>query len=297
MIRSQKTRGGLPVLVALILMMQLAGTVVAQDKTNETPEEIKASIQEAMIELSDQAKLTGRAYGPFRRGVPQDQAEWAKIQILLDGVEKVADSASELHHKVDRLRSTEGFKPKVSRSELRERVALADSLTKLAHVTAKSDWRQGLPKSPEEARAKLAERALFAKQISDRTAAANTNLAYAVGVTEGVGPKSLSLSLVGFLVVFSVLALISGVVGLIRKMDDGWQVQEKEQAVEALTKDPTIDTTTAVLIAASVATVITGRHRVRKIRRLLSPRTKRTPWSAQGRLILQGSHAVSRKQN
>ena len=59
-------------------------------------------------------------------------------------------------------------------------------------------------------------------------------------------------------------------------------------------REPTIDTTTLVLIAAACATVAGGRFRVRRIRRLLPIQTKRTPWSAQGRLILLGSHTVKR---
>ena len=122
-------------------------------------------------------------------------------------------------------------------------------------------------------------------------------MAYAVGVTEGIGARTLNLSLVGIVVVFGVLTLIAGVVGTIRKLDDGWQSREKAADEAALVKEPTIDATTAVLIAAACATLITGRHRVRRIRRLLSPKQKRTPWSAQGRLILQGSHTVGRKSN
>ena len=53
----------------------------------------------------------------------------------------------------------------------------------------------------------------------------------------------------------------------------------------ATSKEPTIDATTLVLISAAAAVAVGGRFRVRRIRRLLSPRQKRTPWSAQGRLI------------
>ncbi|PID79545.1 hypothetical protein CSA17_01945 [bacterium DOLJORAL78_65_58] len=103
------------------------------------------------------------------------------------------------------------------------------------------------------------------------------------------------LTLVGVGIVFSVLALIAAVVGLFKRLDDHWQAQEAQAEQRSLDKEPTIDETTLLLISASVATVVGGRFRVRKIRRLLSPRQKRTPWSARGRLSLQGSHAITRK--
>ncbi len=113
----------------------------------------------------------------------------------------------------------------------------------------------------------------------------------------GIHADTIALSAIGLLVVFFVLFLIATVVGLLRKLDDRWQRTEERNLAEALHKQATIDTTTVVLISAAVATVITGRHRIRKIRRLLSPRVQRTPWSAQGRLILQGSHTIDRKRS
>jgi len=114
---------------------------------------------------------------------------------------------------------------------------------------------------------------------------------------DGVNAETLTLSLVGMVVVFVVLALIASIVGLIRRLDDRWQAAERAREAAALDREPTIDATTVVLIAAAVATVVHGRHRIRKIRRLLSPRVQRTPWSAHGRMILQGSHAIERKHN
>jgi len=102
------------------------------------------------------------------------------------------------------------------------------------------------------------------------------------------------LSLVGVGIVFSVLSIIALVVALFKRLDDHWQAEEEKASAAALEKDPTIDTTTLLLISAAAATVVGGRFRVRKIRRLLSPRTKRTPWSNRGRLVLQGSHTIRR---
>jgi Na+-transporting methylmalonyl-CoA/oxaloacetate decarboxylase gamma subunit len=106
-----------------------------------------------------------------------------------------------------------------------------------------------------------------------------------------------TLAIVGILIVFGVLALIATVVAGLKRLDDRWQDHEARQLAAAAEKEPTIDNTTLVLIAAAAATAVGGRFRVRRIRRLLSPRQKRTPWSAQGRLILQGSHSVRRKRD
>lgn len=112
-----------------------------------------------------------------------------------------------------------------------------------------------------------------------------------------ITPEMGSLAIVGILIVFGVLALIAGVVAVLKRLDDRWQEHEKRLEEAAVDRTPTIDNTTVVLIAAAAAVVVGGRFRVRRIRRLLSPRQKRTPWSAQGRLILQGSHAVVRKRD
>jgi Na+-transporting methylmalonyl-CoA/oxaloacetate decarboxylase gamma subunit len=101
-----------------------------------------------------------------------------------------------------------------------------------------------------------------------------------------------SLTLAGLVIVFGVLALIAAVVALLKKLDDRWQEREAARVDAAVERTPTIDATTLVLISAAAAVAVGGRFRVRRIRRLLSPAQKRTPWTAQGRLTLQGSHVV-----
>ena len=112
-----------------------------------------------------------------------------------------------------------------------------------------------------------------------------------------ITPEMGTLTLVGILIVFGVLALIASVVAVLKRLDDRWQDHEARQSEAAVDKEPTIDNTTLILIAAAAATAVGGRFRVRRIRRLLSPRQKRTPWSAHGRLVLQGSHTVRRKRD
>jgi Na+-transporting methylmalonyl-CoA/oxaloacetate decarboxylase gamma subunit len=112
-----------------------------------------------------------------------------------------------------------------------------------------------------------------------------------------ISPEMAALAVAGLAIVFTVLALIAAVVALFRRLDDRWQAAEQRAAEAAVERAPTIDDTTLVLIAAACATVVGGRFRVRRIRRLLRPDVHRTPWSAQGRLILQGSHTVDRRRD
>jgi Na+-transporting methylmalonyl-CoA/oxaloacetate decarboxylase gamma subunit len=106
---------------------------------------------------------------------------------------------------------------------------------------------------------------------------------------------ALNLTLVGIAIVFAVLAILAGVISLVRRSDEGWKLKEKQQEVEALEKRPNLDATTAVLIAAAVATMVAGRHRIRSVRRLLPQGGKASSWSAQGRAELMGSHSITRK--
>ena len=106
----------------------------------------------------------------------------------------------------------------------------------------------------------------------------------------------LDLTFVGLIIVFGVLALISLVVSLVRRLDEGWIHKEKEISEQMTEKQQNIDTTTLVLISAAVATIIGGRFRIHHVR-VLPTNVKRTPWSAQGRSQLLGSHVIQRKTN
>ena len=106
----------------------------------------------------------------------------------------------------------------------------------------------------------------------------------------------LNLTFVGLIIVFSVLAIISFTISMVRKLDDKWQTYEKEHREAATEKTQTIDNVTLVLISATVATVVGGRFNIHKVR-VLSTRAKRTPWSSQGRAVLLGSHTISRKND
>lgn len=108
--------------------------------------------------------------------------------------------------------------------------------------------------------------------------------------------QNMPLALVGLLIVFAVQLIIALAISWIRQLDEKWRHQEKRRNAEALDREPTIDVTTLVLVAAAAATVLRGRHRIRSIRRLMSPDHKRSPWTTQGRAVLQGSHAIDRHQ-
>lgn len=268
------------------------GTPAAAAAAEQDPHvAIKASLEE----LNRAGAAVNRAYEPFRRQVPADPAAWRGMQVLYEAVGRVAIVADLLRGQVLVLQRQAGVQPAVGRAELRRRLAAVDSLAAAGRQLASDDWRQQLSDDLEEARGQLATKAVRAKTLADRTAAAANQLAYGIAVTEGLNKRAIILSVVGILVVFTVLSLIAGVVGSVSRLDGRWQQQEQDHLREALQAAPTIDATTVILIAAACATLITGRFRVRRIRRLLSPATKRTPWSAQGRLILQSSHDIGRK--
>ncbi len=107
--------------------------------------------------------------------------------------------------------------------------------------------------------------------------------------------QSLPLAVVGLVIVFVVLAVISLVIGWIRQLDERWRYQEKARDAARYDRAPTIDDRTLVLISAACATVLVGRFRIRSIRRLLPPDAPRSPWSSQGRSLVQGSHVITRR--
>lgn len=101
------------------------------------------------------------------------------------------------------------------------------------------------------------------------------------------------ITLVGMGVVFLALLLVASAIALMSRLDERWQSGERRDEAAAFGKTPTIDTTSLVLIAAAVATVVTGRHRIRAVRRLLPGDSPASAWSAAGRAVLLGSHVVT----
>ncbi|HOD66130.1 MAG TPA: OadG family transporter subunit [candidate division Zixibacteria bacterium] len=101
---------------------------------------------------------------------------------------------------------------------------------------------------------------------------------------------------VGLLVVFAALAIIVTAVSLFGRLDKRWRAREAQADEAAFGKEPTIDTTTLVLIAAAAATVTQGRFHITRIRRLLPVDGGTRTWSASGRAVLMGSHVVPRRR-
>jgi len=102
--------------------------------------------------------------------------------------------------------------------------------------------------------------------------------------------------MVGLLIVFSALTVISITVAFIRRLDIGWQKREIKAEEAAFGKDQTIDNITLVLIIAAAATMIQGRFHIHRIRRLLPSDAPGGAWSSQGRTTLQGSHVVPKNR-
>jgi Na+-transporting methylmalonyl-CoA/oxaloacetate decarboxylase gamma subunit len=106
----------------------------------------------------------------------------------------------------------------------------------------------------------------------------------------------LNITIIGISIVFLALIIISAAISFIKRLDDRWETREKMQTEAALDKDQSIDTTTLVLIAAAVATMIQGRYHIKRIRRLLPRGGEKGPWSVHGRAVLLGSHVVPKKR-
>ncbi len=104
---------------------------------------------------------------------------------------------------------------------------------------------------------------------------------------------AVTLAVVGFLIVFMVLALTATLVWLVGRFDLRWQRHEQVTEQQRTDREPTIDATTAVIAAAAVATYLGGRARIRSVRRLIPAAGEPSTWSAQGRATLLGSHAIS----
>jgi len=107
---------------------------------------------------------------------------------------------------------------------------------------------------------------------------------------------SFKFAAVGICIVFAALASIVVAVSLIRLVNQRWQDHEERQKEKATEKEPSIDSLTLVLISAAVSTMLQGRFHIRSVRRLLPKNASRSPWSAQGRAILHGSHVVPKKR-
>ena len=82
-------------------------------------------------------------------------------------------------------------------------------------------------------------------------------------------PDGLSLTVGGIVIVFTVLALISAVVGMMRRLDDRLSPPREVPTAGVAGQSSGIDDTTLVLITAAVATLVKGRHRIRGLRRLM----------------------------
>ncbi len=102
----------------------------------------------------------------------------------------------------------------------------------------------------------------------------------------------LEITLVGMGVVFLALALVAGAISWMRRLDERWRSAESAEEAAAFGRTPTIDQLTVVLVAATAATLVAGRHRIRQIRRLSPGDQPASAWAVTGRAALQGSHAV-----
>jgi Na+-transporting methylmalonyl-CoA/oxaloacetate decarboxylase gamma subunit len=108
--------------------------------------------------------------------------------------------------------------------------------------------------------------------------------------------QGLNVSFIGIVIVFGILGFISAMVALIGILDRNWTRREQKQTGESLIKPQNIDDISLVLIAAAVATVIKGRHRIRRVTRV-RPASGSSVWSIQGRSVLLGSHTITKSHD
>lgn len=104
------------------------------------------------------------------------------------------------------------------------------------------------------------------------------------------------LALLGMGIVFAALAVIAGVVALIRRANEGWKAKEEAGAEAALQREQNLDDVTLILLAAAAATMVEGRFRIRRVRRLMPHASGAGTWSMQGRAVLLGSHVIHKKR-
>lgn len=113
--------------------------------------------------------------------------------------------------------------------------------------------------------------------------------------SEDIFSVAINLTIVGVVTVFFVQLLIAGALVVIGRIEASATKKElpKEEPAHALARTPSVDEFTVLLISAAVATYLTGRYRIRAIRRV-GPADRSGMWSSHGRMVLMGSHAVSR---
>lgn len=112
-------------------------------------------------------------------------------------------------------------------------------------------------------------------------------------MSDGTMSFGLEITLIGMGVVYIGLLLVTGAITLMRRLDERWQAAERQGEADAVLAAPTIDSTTLVLLAATVATMVVGRHRIRGVRRMLPGEGAASAWAVTGRAVLQGSHVMS----
>lgn len=100
----------------------------------------------------------------------------------------------------------------------------------------------------------------------------------------------LPLALTGMLVVFTVLALISLLVATFGYLDRRFTTEKTDD--KTVKQSPEIDNITLILISAAVTTILRGRHRIHRIRRL---DRIGSGWQQSGRAILHASHVIPKK--
>lgn len=102
------------------------------------------------------------------------------------------------------------------------------------------------------------------------------------------------LSVMGMTVVFSVLMLVAGLVTLVRRFGGISEPRDHIATAVRSSRDRVLDDLTVVLITAAAITLLKGRGRIRRIRKVRHSEPRSSPWILQGRATLIGSHQIQK---
>lgn len=108
---------------------------------------------------------------------------------------------------------------------------------------------------------------------------------------------SLTITVVGVFIVFTVLFILVFFVSFLKRIDEKWdEKKNQEKNNHALPEEPAVadNNTDLVLISAAVAAYFKGRAIIRRVRVLPNVPRQGGLWALQARTVLQSSHVTKK---
>lgn len=106
----------------------------------------------------------------------------------------------------------------------------------------------------------------------------------------------LKFSLVGMVIVFISLIIISFSIRLMRMLDERASKLGKPKDEISKPEEQNVDNLTLVLISAAAAATVNKKFKIKSVRRMVS-RDSAGSWTVQGRSVLHGSHVLNLKSD